>query len=1067
MKHLLLALGASMIIAAPALAAPNTENEPYGKEFFQNRPITGKVTDEKGEPLAGVTVQVKGLKTSVTTNTDGTFSIEVPSGAATLVFSFVGMERKEVSIAGKDNFLIQLKAVDNTLSDVVVVGYGTQKKSHLTGSVGSVDLGKVADIQVGSLSEVLKGQIPGVSVVGGYSRPGEASTIVIRNPLILAKDAPKDPLFVIDDIIRTKNDFDLLDPSEVESINVLKDASAAIYGILGANGVVVVKTKRGKSGTASVSYSASVGLSDAPFMPKMMNGYQHAAYINSYLGASKDWDATATAALAGYYTPDELDYFKSHNYNWLDQAWQQSYDMRHALNISGGTEKATYFAGITYNEQNSNFEGLGYRRYSLRSSSDIKLTTGLKLGLALSANLSDRKNTFNKQGNESLDNDWKTLIGQAQFNPPYINGMPILIQGAGTSSNINTYHYFAVHGLDNYTSSYGTGVNFQGQLSYEVPFIKGLKAAVNYNKNIGNSWGKQYGTKYDVYDFKKTGGNNHLLTDTVLAKYTWSNGNRIRLNPSISNTYQLNTTVNYDRSFGKHTVGVLAGYEQSEAFTDGVAGMVEDVVIGGNDNQNFATGTQTSNETTTEAGRMAYFGRLNYSFANKYLFEAQLRADASQKFAPENRWGYFPSFSAGWVISEEGFFDRFAAVVNYFKIRGSVGFLGMDATKDYQWLRSYAIQTGKAAVFGGNNDRGLAVVSNVDLANRAVHWDNVNKYNAGIDLRFLRNRLNVSMDGYLDERSNMLNSLTTSPSILIGTSLPSENYGKANNFGLEGSASWRDNFGKNWSYNVTANFNWSDNKYILTDVAKGDIGTFKDPNGKSSDMGFYGYDYLGMFRSQADIDAYVKQYNITKMLGYTVDKLRPGMLYYRDIRGAQDPATGKYAGPDGIIDANDQDYLTAKESNHYGLGLNWGVSFKSLTLNVIMGMSWGGINSVEASARKAGTAYSNRPAFWADNWTPENPNAYYPNPYWTSTYDIASDFWWRSSFSFRVTSFNLAYTLPKDLIRRVGFSNARLYLNGTNPLNFYNPFDYKDNANGSYDVFPQLRTVSFGLNVNL
>lgn len=1068
MKHLLLALGASMIITAPALAAPKSDRDPNRKDFFQNKILTGKVTNDKGEPLSGVTVQVKGLKTSVTTDANGNFTITVPDGAATLVFTYVGTERKEVSIAGKTDFQIQLKTSETTLSDVVVVGYGTQRKQHATGSVASVDISKVQDIPVGSLSEALKGQIVGVSVSGGYSRPGEAASITIRNPIYYSKDGgSKEPLYVIDDIIRSKYDFDMLDASEVENISVLKDASAAIYGILGANGVIVVKTKRGRSGVSTVNYSASVGLADAPYMPKMMNGYQHASYINSYLGASKDWDATATAALAGYYTPDELEAFQANNYNWLDQAWQQSYDMRHALSISGGSDRATYFAGFTYNEQNSNFEGLGFKRYSLRSSSDIKLATGLKLGLSLSANLSDKKNTFNKQGNESLDNDWKTLIGQAQFNPPYINGLPILVQGAGTSSNINTYHYFAVHGLDNYTSSYGTGVNFQGQLSYEVPFIKGLRAAVNYNKNIGNSWGKQYGTKYDVYDFNKQGGNNHLLGDSAIAKYTWSNGDRVRLNPTISKAYQLNTTLNYDRTFGKHQLGLLFGYEQSETFNDGVAGMIEGVVIGGLDNMNFATGTQTTNETTSEAGRMAYFSRLNYNFAGKYLLEAQFRADASQKFAPENRWGYFPSFSAGWVVSEEGFFDRFTSVMNSLKLRASVGFLGLDATKDYQWLRSYAIQTGKAAVFNGNTDRGLAVVSNVDLANRGVHWDNVDKYNAGLDMSFMRRRLSVSVDGYMDKRYNMLYTLSTSPSILIGTPIPSENFGKANNFGIEGSATWRDNISKDWSYNVTTNFSWNDNKQIKTDVQKGDIGTFKDPTNKSSDMGFYGYKYMGMFRSQADIDAYVKENNITKMLGYTVDKLRPGMLYYKDIRGAYDPSTGEYAGPDGIIDANDQDYLTRKAENHYGLGINWGVSYKTLSLNVVMGMSWGGIGSVESAARKVGNAYSNRPAFWADNWTPENINAAYPNPYWSSTYDVATDFWWRSSFSFRVTSFNLSYSLPRELVRKIGMNNARLYVNGTNPINFFNPYDYKDNSNGSYDVFPQLRTLSFGLNVNL
>ena len=1041
--------------------------------FAQQRTLSGTIFNrDTREPLVGATVSIKGTDMNTLTNDKGEFSIAV-SNESVLRITMVGYAYQEIPVGQKTTVSISLQTDNKQMDEVVVVGYGTQRKTHLTGSVGVLDPKKVEDFNVGSLSEALKGQIVGVSVTGGYARPGEPATITIRNPVYFSKDGgSKEPLFVIDDIIRTKADFDLLDATEVENITVLKDAAAAIYGILGSNGVVVVKTRRGKSGATSISYNGSFGVSTAPYMPRMMSGYEHARYLNDYYWGQRNGDSTALLADPNYYTPDELAYFRTVNYNWLDQAWQSAYEMRHTLNLSGGSDRATFFASFTYADQNSNFDGLGYKRYSFRSSTDIKLATGLKLGLSLSGNLADKKNTFNKQGNESLDNDWKTLIGEAQFNPPYINGLPILIQGAGTSSNINTYHYFAVHDLNNYTSSYNTGINFQGQLSYEPTFLKGLRASLNFNKNIANSWGKQYGTKYNVYDFDKSGGHNHLLGDSVIKSYSWSNGDRVRLNPTIFKTYQLNATLNYDRTFGKHHIGALVGYEQSESFTDGVAGQVDGVVTGGLDNQGNATGAQASNETTSEAGRLAYLGRLNYSFDDKYLLEVQFRADASQNFAPENRWGYFPSVSAGWVISEEPFFEGAQKSINFLKIRGSVGWLGLDATKPYQWLRSYAIQTQRSAVFGGtsNNDRGIAVANNLDLANRAVQWDNVDKYNAGIDARFLNNRLSTSFDGFLDKRYNMLSNLTSSPSILIGTAIPSENFGKVNTFGFEASATWKDNINKNWSYNITANFNWMDNKVLISDFPVGDKGTFKDPTGKSSDMGFYGYHSLGILRTQQDVDNYIAQYNITNLLGYkpgTTSPIRPGMIAYADVRGKLDPATGKYAGPDGIIDANDQDFLKAKAENHYGLGFNWGVSYKTVSLNVVMGLSWGGISSVESAARKKAEIYSNRPAFWSDHWTPDNINAAYPAPYYTSTYDVATDFWWRSSTSFRVTNFNLSYSLPRNWAKKAGMSNARIYLVGTNPFNLYNPYDYKDNANGSYDVFPQLRSYSLGLNLNL
>jgi len=1039
--------------------------------FAQQKTVTGKVVDADGKPVAGVNVGVKGTTTNTTTDADGNFSIAVSSNESVLKFSSATFLYQEHVVGSKTTFDLTLEKDTKQLDDVVIVGYGSsQKKSHLTGAIGTIDMKKVEDIPAGSLSEALKGQIVGVSVQGGFARPGEAASIVIRNPLYFSKDGgSKDPLFVIDDIIRSKADFDLLDASEVENISVLKDAAAAIYGILGSNGVIIVKTKRGKPGTASISYSSSYGISDAK-LPKMMTGFEAATYLNDIQLGSKNWDTTQAALTTGYFSPAEIAYIKSHpDYNWLDMAWQTSHEMRQTLNISGGTEKATYFAGITYNEQNSNFDGLRYKRYSFRSSSDIKVASGLKLSLGISGSLGDRKNTFNKQGNESLDNDWRTLIGESPFYAPYINGLPVLLPGTNTNSNINNYHYFAVHDLDNYTSSYNTGINFQGSLTYEIPFIKGLRAGVTYNKNIQNSWGKQYGTKYNVYSFNFIPGANGHIYDTTGAKaLSLSNGDRVRLNPTIVNTYQFNATINYDRTFGKHQVGVILGYEQSETSADGVAGMIDGgVVAGGLDNQNFATGTQLSSETVSEGGRLAYVGKLNYSYANKYLLEVSLRGDASANFAPENRWGYFPSFSAGWVISEEGFFKGSLNVVNFLKLRGSVGFLGLDATKSYQWLRSYNIQTGKAPVYNGNTDRGLAVVSNVDLANRDVHWDNVDKYNAGLDARFLRSRLSVSMDAFLDKRSNMLSNLTSAPSILIGTAVPTENFGKVNTFGYEFSANWRDKISKNWGYNVTLNFNWMDNKVLITDVAAGNIGTYLDPNGKSSDMGYLGYRSLGLLRTQADVAAYISKYNITNLLGTTAALIKPGMLAFQDIRGKKDATTNIYAGPDGIIDVNDQDLLKKKQDNHYGLGINWGLNYKALSLNVVMGMSWGGITTIESAARKIGQTYSNRPAFWADHWTPMHVEARYPSPFYSSTYDVASDFWWRSSFSFRVSTLNLSYTLPKRVIESLKINSARVYFVSTNPFNLYNPFDYKDNANGSFDVFPTLSSYSLGLNINL
>ncbi|BAV05165.1 TonB-dependent receptor [Filimonas lacunae] len=1028
----------------------------YARHF--NAPdhiITGKITNEKGDPLDNATVQVKGSRTSTKTKSDGSYSISVPNDSAVLVFSFVGMAKQEINVGGKSTLDVKLSTTDTSLDEVIVVGYGTQKRSHLTGAVATVEMKSIQDIPAGNLAEAIKGQMPGVQVSGGYSRPGQPATISVRNPIFFSKDGGStNPLYIIDDIMREPNDFALLDATEVESITVLKDAAAAIYGIRGANGVIIVKTKRGKSGQAAISYSGSYGITDAVAKPKMMSGYQQAIYLNDL-----NYAAGKNADDPSIYTADELAYFQAHDYNWLDMAWKKASQMRQTINVSGGSDKATYFAGLTYNTQDGNFSGTRYNRYTFRASSDIRVANGLKLGLSLSGSLDENKQVFSKQGGEALDNDWKTLTTTSRFNPPYVDGKPVLLTTA-TNSTIDNYHFFAIQNSGNFTQTKNTGLNFQGQLSYEVPFIKGLKAALNFNKNLANTFGKQYGTKYNVYEFSMLGDHKHIYGGTVNRTIQLNNGDRVRISPGYTDVYQLNGVLTYDRRFGKHQITVLAAYEQSETSTDQVNAMREGVIVGGLPNMNYATGTNTTDETQSESGRLAYIGRVNYNYAGKYLAELTYRGDASANFAPQNRWGYFPSLSLGWVISEEGFFRRNVKSVDYLKLRGSVGLLGSDNTRAYQYLVNYVIQTGKAPVFGGNQDRGLAVLANTAIANGGIKWDSDTKINGGIDTRFLDNRLSVSVDGFFDHRYNQLASLTSSVSLLIGAAVPPENYAKTNSFGYEISATWKDKINKDWSYNVNAFLSWSDNKVLIADVPVGNLGTYLDQTGRSSDMGVLGYRYAGMFRTQAQVDEYLVAHP-----GYTIFGAapKPGMLNYQDVRGPK--VDGVYTKPDGKITADDLDYIAPKSSNHYAGGINWGVTYKTVSLNVLMNYSFGGKAAVESGARTQGTATSNRPEFWADHWTPDNPNASMPSPYYKDNYNVASDFWLKNGFTFGVTNLNLSYAVPSQWTKKAGLNGgARVFFIATNPFNFYNPFSYRSNLS-NYDAYPVLKGYSLGLNL--
>jgi TonB-linked SusC/RagA family outer membrane protein len=1053
-------LGAQAAQAAPAIGG--------GKPASVLVAFKGRVVDAKGQPLPGVTVLIKGTKTGTSTDANGIFNFNLPTGKEVLIFSFVGYKTKEMAVDGRPTLDVSLEEDAASLDDVVVVGYGTQTRATLTGAVATVDMKQIQDLPAGSLSATLQGQLPGVSVAGGNSRPGSPAIITVRNPTVLAKDPPQgtQPLYVIDNVVRTVDDFNLLDQSEVEAISVLKDAAAAIYGARGGQGVVLVTTRRGKIGAPQLSYSGSVGVSDATMLPRMMSGVQQAQYLNDYniLGGKTAKDANGNYSDPSIYSPDELAYFAQNNTDWLREAWKPSTVQRHALNMSGGTDRVTYFASGTYNKQNGNFDNINSDRWTYRASADVKVARGLKAALSVSGGLGRSRLYFLKQGSENAENDMRALLYTPQFAPTYVNGLPVYLS---TATDLTSFHFFEVQKSDNFTSNNNTTLNVTASVDYELPFLKGLRARVLFNKNMANSFGKQYGTKYNVYQFSMLGDHKHIYGGDVLKTVTLNNGDRVRLTPSYSDNYQLNGYLTYDQQFGRHHVSALALFEQQETYMDATTAMQEGVIIGGLANMSNATGTQTTTEAESQSGLLSYVGRLNYDYGSKYLLEFTIRRDGSTKFAPEYRWGVFPAVSAGWVVSEEDFFRNHVHGMDFLKFRGSVGWLGSDNTKPYNWQTSYTAATGNGAVFGGNSDRQLVFMTGNALANRAARWDNITKYNAGIDMRFFNNRLSVSADGFYDHAYNLLTQLSGAAPLLIGAALPSENFGIINAFGTEVSVGWSGRVTNDLSFRLNSFFSWNDNKQIRVDVPRGQVGTYLDPTGQSVDQGVLGYHYIGFMRTDDDVKAFFQnnpQYNSST---YTIfgQTLKPGMLAYQDVRGLK-RADGSYDTPDGIITDADQQYLTPKASNHYGVGFNPSITYKSLTVSATMGISWGGQAQVEGSARNQAKAAVNRPEFWADHWTPTNTNGTMPAPYYVANYDVTSEFWFRSALSAGMRNANISYTVPTQLTSRLNISSVRVFFQGTNVFNFFNPYSYK-NYGGAYDSYPTLRSLSFGLNVGL
>lgn len=1035
--------------------------------YAQIKKITGRVTDNSdGGGIPGVNVSIKGKPINVSTNGSGQYTIQADPATDVLVFSFIGFIRQSIALDGK--LILDVKLSSDTKSldefEVIAVGYGSKKKVSLTHAIETINMKAIEDLPVGSLTAALRGQLAGVSITGGQSRTGQNANIVVRQPRILSKDGgTTDPLFIVDDVIKSSAEFNLLDQSEIESITVLKDAAAAIYGVNGNQGAVLVKTKRGQIGLPKITYSGSLGITDATMLSKMMSGYEHASYLNTFNytngidgNPAYDWNKESKR-----YTDDELDHFKKFNYDWLGMAWKSSTVSRHTLNVSGGSDKATYFGSVAYNAQDANLDNVFSDRWTYRASTDIKLATGLKVGLQLSGDVYNNKAYWLKQGGESVEKDVLSLLQTPQFNPPYINGFPVNLTGAVNSTTEN-FHFFRVQKGGDYTKTRNVGLNVNVNVDYQIPFIPGLTARALYNQRNNNAFGKQYGTSYDVYSFSMLGNNKHIYGGDILSKTTLKNGSMLRFNPTYDKNYQINGSLNYEKSFGKHNISALAMVEQRESYADGVATSIEGPIPGGTDNFNYFSGTSgLEKETESESGYLSYIGRFNYNYADTYLFEMTIRADASTNFAPENRWGYFPSFSAGWVVSNENFFKNNVKFMSFLKIRSALGFVGGDRTRPFQWYDRYRREDQKGAIFGNDNVDRTFVINQNGLTNRNVVWDDVTKFGIGVETRFLRDRLSLTIDGYQDRIHNMLTQLTSSVSLLVGAALPSENYSEIKTFGTEISLGWNDRINKDWTYRINSFFSWYDDKNIIRDVSAGDRGTMMDLNGRSSDLGVYGYKYAGFFRTQEQVDAFMAENPNYRLFGKVP---KPGMLYYEDISGARN-GSGDLTAPDGVITADDQTFLTNKANNHFGVGFNFSVAYKSLSLGVTSGISWGGMSAVEGDARAVATATLNKPAFWADHWTTENTDAKYPNPFYSATYTGLSSFWFRSSTTINISNLNLGYTFPQKMTSRIGISSARLFVVATNPFELYNPYkDYRARS-GSFNVYPVLRTWSFGLNV--
>ncbi len=1072
----------------------------------QGQMVKGTVVDETGEPVIGATIKIDGQTSGGTvTDLDGNYELEVPAGSK-IVISYIGYLTQTVPPGG----VIRLVEDNQSLEEVVVVGYGTQKMKNVTGAVETISPKDIQDLSVGSLGDALVGMFNGVSVSANGYRPGQSPSLNIRQSDVLATSTTPDatrggspdptPLYVIDGFISTENAFNNLDVSEVESITVLKDASAAVYGARAAYGVVLVKTKQGENSAPKISYSGQLGWTDALYTPKMLDSYGYMKVYNTIRAANTSTQDNIELRTQ-LFQADEMEAARGLNYDLLGKEWSSALTQRHNLNINGGNDKATYFAGVSYYTQDGNIGRLDYDRWNFRAGLNAKIGQYVKTSLQVSGDWGEQNNSTTPQGG-GTDYDYKWLMTHLRFVPDYLGDSHIVYSGMENgipTSATQLYNFAAVQRHSDNTQNQTNNLNISGSIEFGFDWIKalkGLSAKVSYSKSISNSKNNTVQTIQDVYRMlSRTGSGGHLYTgDNAVYDNSnlgvlrlVSNGGLLSRTMSRNDSYQYNLTLQYARQFGLHDVSGLFTLEKTEAWGEPLYGSITDLIAYQDGQSSSGTGDKDVSFNRTESGMLSYVGRFNYAYASKYLFEFLFRADASTKFAPKNYWGKFPSVSAGWVISEENWFQEKVKWVDFLKIRASWGLMGRDNIRAWLWTQLYERNAAKGAIFGSNgqnSDVGYALVMPKAGVNSDVHWDKTYKTNFGIDAHFLRNRLTFDFNFYYD-RGRELFATRTGTSMFpttVGTQATPENYGELDAWGWELNVGWRDKIGKDFNYWLKLSTGYSDNKMLVTNFQA--IPEYNDMvYGERTDRGVWGFKCLGMFRSYQDIEEYFDRYGITEYLGMSKSEVRPGMLIYEDIHGDNN-GDGTYAPADGKITAgNDFIRLSEHSSNPYGCTLNLGGSYKSFSFQAQFNASWGAKALIGTDFRQAANnyEYENMPSSFSDmfNYTdiydavgnvtvPANRAASMPNMRYDKVNAQASSFWLIDAKNITLRNITVAYALPRNWLKPLGVSSVRLNLTVQNAINFINNYPDKSWASwaGSYGRYPNLRKYTMGINVS-
>lgn len=1053
------------------------KNKPSQQEK-KEKTITGKVTDDDGMSLPGVTVVAKGTTIGVITDIDGMYSIKLPEDVNTLIFSYIGMRSQEISVEGKTVIDISLESESISLDEVVAIGYGYQKKATLTGAVSNIRAEDIESIPTSNLSNVLAGRMSGLLVTQTTGLPGIASEMSVRDKGTWNSNPP---LFVIDGVIRGKADFDRLDPNEVAEISVLKDAaSAAIYGARSAGGVVLVETKKGEAGKPRINYSYTYSVEEPTILPDIIEDAEETALLGNEALYNTLGDNANTNA--EWWSKDELDWLQTLNggkiNNWLDYAYKDPTTEKHSLSISGGSKNIRYYMGGSIFGQTGFMESISYDKYNLRGNIEADVTKDLTIGLQLSKINSKRNKYYggNDNGSDSLSDSWNKLFYFGWAMPAYIDGLPV------------NYNWGPGHAVETPLKGgyYDEKINSEEALvtlSYKFPLIKGLKFNLLYSNNTLNQMDKVFGRNYPLYTFVTNG---YIFTDEVKSVGINTRPRKEFLEEAfrLYNEYQLNGSVSYSAKVKKHNINAMFVYEQWESKTYKMNGMRETFPLLLKD-QWLATSNELENRSVggseNENGRMSYIGRANYDYDEKYLLSVTARYDGSVKFAPGKRWGLFPSVSAGWRISEEPFFKENISVIDYLKLRGSVGSQGNDRIANWTWQETYNLSGG--FLFG--TDSKLSQSQGVQyggISNADVTWEKATTYNLGLDATLFNGWLSFTGDLWKRNTTDILGNRILSVPSTFGGSLPPENYGEVESQGFEVELGVKNSIGRNFNYWINGNFSYATNKVLVKDFAENGK-EVDNPIGRSLDY-MKGVVYTDLIRSQEELDAILAENPDYRIFG---QKPLVGMPNFEDVNGPEDDGV-----PDGIIDGNDKQILNERSTPPYIAGLTTGFRWRNLRVEAFFQGAYGyktfysGIGQNIRHNNKHSVFAHWQDRFVAEDVTltdpdgtvlgviPANPDGQLPavgkwNTAMSKVTRSQSTFWLYDNSYTRLKNLNIALALPKNMVKKAGFTNIDIFFNGTNLLTFgmlaKNKL-YDPELNQTVD-YPNMKVYSFGIKAAL